>query len=284
MFLRRLLLCKDYGLLLDRMVKPGLRKGRYRMKKRIKILILLMTMLLITGCEKKDKTKELLVGAAASLKPVMEEITAAYQEENPGITVNYNFAGSGTLEQQIRQGADLDLFLSASKKQMNSLEEDHYLLENSKTELLLNQLVLVVPKDSKSDISGFKDIIKAAVIALGDPASVPAGQYAAEVLDFYDVTDEVTPKAVYGKDVTEVLTWVGSGNADTGIVYSTDAISSDKVKVLATAPEESHSPIVYLAAVLRRTEEEEIANQYLDFLRTKKSKEIFMEYGFQMSE
>lgn len=238
--------------------------------------------LMLTGCGKEEKAKEILVGAAASLKPVMEELQTVYGDENPDVTVTFNFAGSGTLEQQIREGAPIDLFISAAEKQMDSLSKDDLILEDTRVELLRNQLVLVVPKDSTLGISGFEDISKAPVIAVGDPESVPAGQYAKEVFDSIGITQEVEGKATYGKDVTEVLAWVSSGDADAGVVYATDAISDENVTIAAYAPEGSHSKIVYPAAVIKASGEAEGARSFLEFLGTQEAEDVFVEYGFEV--
>lgn len=254
------------------------------LRRTMQTFILLTIFLLATGCSEKNESKEILVGAAASLKPVMEEITSAFTKKYPEITVNYNFAGSGALEQQIREGANMDVFVSAAKKQMDSLESDNLLLKETRVDLLKNQLVLIVPNDTVYKINSFEDIKEVPVIALGDPNSVPVGQYAEETLEFYGIADLVHTKAVYGKDVSEVLSWVSTGNADAGVVYKTDALSNKTVAIAATAPLESHSEIVYPAAVISTTKKEAAAKKYLDFLQSKEAKDIFKKYGFGIVE
>ena len=264
-------------------INPGLirRKGRIQMRRFFKTILVLVLCLFLTGCNKENKQKEILVGAAASLKPVMEELQVIYQDSYPEVSVNFSFGGSGTLEQQIREGAPIDVFISAAEKQMKALAKDGLIQEDSKVDLLINKLVLIVPENSELEIEEFEDIIEASSIALGDPASVPVGQYAEEVFDYLKITEEVHTKAIYGKDVTEVLTWVSSGNVDAGVVYVTDAISNDKVRIAAYAPENSHSKIIYPAAVLKASKEKTAAQSFLDFLMTKEAKDCFSEYGFE---
>lgn len=255
------------------MMKRSFRKG-------LLCIVLLMIGLLMTGCNHKEiKQKELLVGAAASLKTVMEKLKVNYEEEKD-VSLVFTYASSGTLEQQIRQGAPMDLFLSASGKQIKSLSEDQYLIEGTVTNLVENRITLIVPANSDLDLIGFEDITKASKIAIGDPESVPAGNYACEVFDYYGILEEVKKSAVYGKDVTEVLTWVSSGNADAGVVYATDAATTNQVTVAATAPEESHSRVVYPAAVVRETKQEAVAKEFLEYLTSEEAQKVFMEGGF----
>ena len=229
---------------------------------------------------KETKPVEILVAAAASLQNSMEEIGKIYQKENPGITVTYTFGSSGTLQEQIEQGAPVDVFMSAALKQMEALEKEGLILDGTKKELLENKVVLIVPKDSKLGITSFKDILKAPTIALGDAESVPVGQYAEEVFTSLNNLEDVKKQATYGKDVTEVLSWVGTGNADAGVVYATDAKSSDAITVVAEAPEGSTSKVIYPVAVVKDTKAEEAAKAFVEYLTTEEAQGVFEKYGF----
>ncbi len=242
-------------------------------------VILICTIL--PACRKKEqKNQEIMIGAAASLKPVMEKLQTRYQEEHKNVSLVFHFAGSGTLEQQIRQGAPIDIVISASDQQLQSLSEDKLILETSEVQLVKNQVVLITPADSRLKITGFEEALKASTIAIGDPASVPAGKYACEVFEYYHILEEAKEKSTYAKDVTEVLAWVGSGNAEAGVVYATDAARSNSITVAAVAPEESHSEVIYPAALIAGTKKEAIAGDFLAYLQTEEAKEIFYEYGF----
>ncbi len=234
----------------------------------------------LTGCTRGQEQLELMVGAAASLEPVLKELKAVYSEQNPDVKLCFTFAGSGTLEQQIREGAPIDVFLSASQKQMASLEEDGLIMNDSRVDLLQNELALIVPKIDQTIITSFEDVQKATVIALGDPASVPVGQYAMEVFEKLGNLEKIKEKTTYGKDVSEVLAWVSAGNAEVGVVYVTDAMKEDTVEIVETAPEGSHSPITYPAAIIAETELETQAKDFLRFLSSTEAEVIFEEYGF----
>lgn len=216
------------------------------------------------------------------MKDSLDEVQRDFTGANPSIMVACNYGASGTLQQQIEQGAPVDVYLSASPKQMDALEKKGLLLLGTRKNLLRNEVVLIVPKDSRSRVSSFQDLARPDVkqIALGEPTTVPAGEYAKEVLTYLGIYDAVKPKAVLAKDVRQVLTYVETGNVDAGIVYSTDAASSSKVKGVATAPEKSHAPAIYPVAVIKNSREPAAARAFEDFLFGAQARAIFQKYGF----
>jgi len=224
---------------------------------------------------------EVTVSAAISLKDALDEISHLYSTQHPGAELHFNLGGSGTLQRQIEQGAPVDIFISASPKEMDSLQSQGLLLPNTRKNLARNSVVLIVPAGSTS-ISSFQDLTKAAVktVAVGEPQTVPAGKYAHEVLTHFGIYDQLKQKLVLAKDVRQVLTYVETGNADAGIVYATDAKISKKVIVVATAPEDSHSPVVYPAAVIKNSKNAAAAKTFLDFLASEKARTVFQKYGF----
>jgi molybdate transport system substrate-binding protein len=238
-----------------------------------------------TAKGKNTNTINLTVSAAASLKDSMDEIEKIYTKENPNVKITYDFGASGTLQQQIEQGAPVDVFISAATKQMNELKNKGLLVNNTDKNLLENSLVLIVPKDS-STVKDFSDLAtdKVKKVALGEPKTVPAGQYANEVLTYFKILDKVQPKTVLGNDVREVLTWVETGNADAGIVYATDAKISNKVKVVATASENSHKPVLYPVAAIKDSKNIEAVKEFIQFLSGDKAKAIFEKYGFKTTK
>lgn len=227
---------------------------------------------------------EILVAAAASLQNSMEELGKLYQSENPNVTVTFTFASSGALQEQIEQGAPVDIFMSAAVKQMTALEDEGLILDGTRKDLLENKVVLIVPKDSKLGITGFEDILKAPTIALGDPESVPVGQYSEEIFTSLNMLNDVKKQANYGKDVTEVLTWVSTGNAEAGVVYATDAMSSKDVTVVAEAPEGSTSKVLYPVAVVKDTKVADAAKAFVDYLASDEALGIFEKYGFSANK
>ncbi|WHH61726.1 molybdate ABC transporter substrate-binding protein [Petroclostridium sp. X23] len=271
-----------------------------RLLKRSIVLVLMLSFILMAaGCQQssapqsqqdtapasvqQEKNIELIVSAAASMKDAMEEIKELYAQEKTNVTITYNFGSSGSLQQQIEQGAPADVFLSAAAKQMDALKEKGLIIEDTYKELLENKVVLIAPKDS-SKVSGFEGLDAEDVqkVALGEPESVPAGKYAKEVLTNLKLWDKVQTKATLGKDVRVVLTWVETGDVDAGIVYGTDAKISDKVKVVETAPEGSHSPVIYPAAVIKDSKNEAAAREFITFLTGDKAKDVFEKYGFSV--
>lgn len=223
---------------------------------------------------------QLLVSAAASLKESLEEIKPIYQKTKQNITITYNFGASGALQQQIENGAPVDLFISAAKKQMDALEKKELILAETRRNLLTNRLVLIVPNNSI--ITRFQQLTNPQVkrIAIGEPRSVPVGQYAQEVFNNLKILEQVRPKFVLANNVRHVLAAVESGNADAGVVYITDAKISKQVKVAEIAAENLHSPILYPIAVLKSSKNAEAAKEFVQFLSGKMAKAVFKKYGF----
>jgi molybdate transport system substrate-binding protein len=223
----------------------------------------------------------LTVSGAISLKDALDEIAKLYKAEQPGMAVSFNLGGSGTLQRQIEQGAPVDIFISASPKEMDSLESKGLLLPDTRRNLVRNSVVLIVPAGS-AGISSFQDLTKPAVkvIAIGEPQTVPAGKYAQEVLTHFGLYDQLKPKLVLAKDVRQVLTYVETGNADAGIVYATDAKTSSKISVVATAPADSHEPVIYPGAVIKNSANPAAAKDFLEFLAGAKARDVFQKYGF----
>ncbi len=155
-------------------------------------------------------------------------------------------------------------------------------MSNTRINLLKNSIVLVVPVASTLDIDSFEDLVEdnVTLIAIGDPAFVPAGTYAYQLFNLLGITDKLTDKLIVGSSVRDVLAYVETGNVDAGIVYSTDAIISEGVKIVATAPDEINSQIVYPAAIIKASENQSAAAEYLAFLASDAAMEIFESYGF----
>lgn len=249
---------------------------------------LIIIVMLLSGCSMKapneSKEVEIIVSAAASLKDVSNEIASIYRSVEPNIKVSFNFGSSGALQTQIEEGAPTDVFMSAAKKQMAALEEKGLIIECTKKELLINNVVLIIPKGSIKGIHSFEDLgtDKVATIALGESSIVPVGQYSEEVLSWFGVLSKVRQKANYGSDVRQILSWVESGDVDCGLVYVTDASTSEKVSVVCEAPKESHKPVIYPVAVLKSSKHIEEAKAFLEFLSTKDAVKVFEKYGFGM--
>ena len=250
----------------------------------ILIATALITMFLAIGISNwtvGQSTTNLLVSAAGSLQDVLNELKVLYQKEQKNVNISFNFAASGPLQQQIEQGASVDIFISAAKKQVDDLEKKNLLLPESRVIIAKNRLVLITPKNS-SGVNSFYSLQDEKVkrIAIGEPRSVPAGQYAKQVLEQLKIWSNIKSKLVYGNNVRQVLAAVESGNADAGLVYVTDAKISGQVKVVVVADEKFHSPIIYPLAIIRGSKNVDAAKNFSKFLVSNLSKTVFKKYGF----
>lgn len=231
----------------------------------------------------ENEAVTILMAAAASLEYSMkDELIPKFQEQYPWITVDGTYDSSGKLQTQIESGIDADLFFSAAEKQMNALTEASLIDGDSVKQLLENKIVLVVPADQKESYTKFEDVVNAETIAIGDPESVPAGQYAQEALTSLGLWEQVSAKASLGTNVTEVLNWVSEGSADAGVVYATDAAAKkDTLAVIAEAPEGSLAgKVIYPAGILTNSTKKEAAQLFLDFLGSDEASAVFEDYGF----
>jgi len=225
----------------------------------------------------------LTLSVAASVKDAILETEAAYQRDHAAIEFRNNFGSSGTLAREIEEGAPVDAFISAASKPMDDLETKGLIASGTRRNLLRNSLVLIAPLDSPlRDFQGLADP-SIRLIALGDPASVPAGQYGRQTLAALHLFDRLNKKVVMGGDVRQVLTYVETGNADAGIVYVTDAQSSSRMRIVAFAPDWSHDAIVYPAAVVKASQSGGATRDFIDYLGNPEAQAIFVKHGFTMA-
>ena len=252
------------------------------------------------GTSQATETKEnaeaaevtLNVFAAASMTETLTEIQEMYKEVAPNVTLVFNFDSSGTLKTQIQEGADCDVFISAAQKQMNQLDKDadpevnteglDYVLEGTRINLLENKVVLAVPDGNPKGIESFADLgtDKLSLLALGNE-DVPVGQYSEEILTNLGILDQLEQenKITYGSNVKEVTTQVSEAAADAGIIYATDAYSAG-LPVVAQADDTMRKQVIYPAAVLNISENQDAAEAFLDFLKTDDCMKVFEEVGF----
>ncbi len=223
----------------------------------------------------------LTVSAAVSLTESLQAIRALYGHRDPSVSISLNLGGSGFLEQQIEQGAPVDVFISASPQEMDALESKGLLVTGTRRGLLHNSLVLIAPAGA-STVSGFASLDSAGVkrVAIADPQGVPAGAYARQVLKYFKLYSRIQPKLIFGGDVRQTLAYVETGNADAGLVYSTDARISSRVRVVAVAPKASHAPIVYPVAIIKSCKDVPAAEQFVQFLAGPLAAQVFEREGF----
>lgn len=247
--------------------------------------------LLLAGCggngrvanESHGKEADsITVSAAVSLKDAFTEIGEIFREKT-GKAIHFNFGASGVLQQQIENGAPVDVFASAGEKQMDALAEKQLIEPGTRSDFALNSLVLIVPQHSNVPIASFADLALPAVkrLAVGNPKTVPAGQYSNEALAKMGLTDKVASKLILAENVRQVLEYVIRGEVDGGIVYSTDAKQADgKVNVVATADEDTHSPIAYPIAIVNEGSKKAAARQFIDLVLSAEGKRILADHGF----
>ncbi|MES2463240.1 MAG: molybdate ABC transporter substrate-binding protein [Armatimonadota bacterium] len=228
---------------------------------------------------------EVLVSAAASLTDVLEQIGRAFSRAEKGqARVRFNFAASGVLKQQILAGAPVDVFASASPKEMDELQAAKRIQAATRTDFARNRLVLIVPRASALPIRDWKDLSRPEVkrIAIANPGAVPAGRYGQETLIKRGQWARLQSKLVFGENVRQTLSYVAGRNVDAGIVFATDARSeTNLVRIVATAiPGKDHTPIVYPAAVVSGAPNGGAARRFLRFLQGRESQAILAHFGF----
>ena len=239
---------------------------------------------------------ELIVFAAASMTETMNQIAEMYKIVAPNVTLTYNFDSSGTLKTQIQEGAECDLFISAGQKQMNQLDitadpkvntdKLDFVLEGTRVNLLENRVTLCVPEGNPEDIKSFDDLADklkegSVLMAMGN-SDVPVGQYTQKILAFYGLDEEKLAKdgvITYGTNVKEVTTQVTEASVDCGVVYCTDAFSAGLTPV-DYATKEMCGQVIYPAAVLNVSKNQEAAKEFLAYLQTDEAMKVFEAVGF----
>lgn len=250
--------------------------------------------------EEAADSVELIVFAAASMTETLTEISELYKEVAPNVTLTFTFDSSGTLKDQIEQGAECDLFISAGQKQMNQLDINadpevntdglDFVEPDTRIDLLENKVVLVVPEDNPKNINSFDDMIAglkdgSILMAMGN-SDVPVGQYTQKILAYYELNEEELANVgsiTYGTNVKEVTTQVSEGTVDCGVIYCTDAFSAG-LTVVDNATKEMCGQVIYPAAVLNISTHKEEAKAFLDYLTAEDAMAVFENVGFAPAE
>ncbi len=251
--------------------------------------VLLAALLLFNACKTPTTSQnnpasrvELNVSAAVSLKNAFQEIGRLYEARN-NVKVNFNFGASGALQKQIEASAPVDVFASAGAKQMDELAARRLVETETRRDFARNSLVLVAPSDAARSINSFADLAGAQLqrLAVGNPKTVPAGQYTEQLLTNLKLLPALQPRLIFGEDVRQVLDYVARSEVDAGIVYATDVeVAKARVRVVERAREDLHDPILYPIAVIKESSHKEEARRFVELVLSPEGQSILSRYGF----
>jgi molybdate transport system substrate-binding protein len=248
----------------------------------VKTLALTLAVVLLTATV--VRAQEVTLSVAISLKDAIEELGRGFTATHPGVTLRYNFGASGDLQKQIEAGAPVDVFLAAAQRQMDELEKQNLIVVASRRAFARNVLTVVKPADSRVDITKAADLLESSVgkIAIGNPKSVPAGQYAEESLRALGLWDRLQPKLVFAENVRQVLDYVARGEVDAGFVYTTDtATRTQGVKEAFRPPDDGYRPVIYPGAVVAASKHPGLGRAFLELLESPQGRTVLGRFGFQ---
>jgi molybdate transport system substrate-binding protein len=240
--------------------------------------------LLLLAAVSSAQAQDVTLSVAISMKDVVEELGRGFMASRPGVTLRYNLGSSGELQKQIEGGAPIDLFISAAERQMDELGKKGLVVSQSRRIFARNVLTVIKPADSKIDITKSADLLDARVtrIVIGNPKTVPAGQYAEESLKALGIWDRLQPKLVFSENVRQALDYVARGEVDAGFVYTTDAATRRQhVKEAFRPAEDTYRPVVYPVAVVAGAKQAALAQAFLDLLVSGDGQATLARFGFQ---
>ena len=249
----------------------------------VAIRVVLVGLLLLAAAS-PALAQDVTLSVAISMKDAVEELGKGFMASRPGVTLRYNFGSSGELQKQIEGGAPVDLFISAAERQMDDLVKKNLVAGQSPRIFARNVLVVVKPADSKVDITKPADLVDAKVtkIVIGNPKTVPAGQYAEESLKALGIWDRLQPKLVFSENVRQALDYVARGEVEAGFVYTTDAATrAQQVKQAFRPAEDTYRPVVYPVAVVAGAKQAALAQAFLDLLVSRDGQATLARFGFQ---
>ncbi len=246
------------------------------------ILLLSLSVSLIGCGNKKTNDNALTISAATNLKGPLEKIKQSY-EENVGETeIVIKYGGSGNLRQEIQNGANVDIFVSANNMEMDKLSKNILIDESSRKNLLKNKLVLITNKDR--DINSVYELRDQSIgaIATTEQGTAAIGTYTNNALNYYGLLDSVISKFVFAKDLSIVIDWVASKQVDCGFTYYTDAINNSDVYIVEEFPEEATGEVTHPIAIIKSSNKKEDAVNFIEYLDSEESQQIFKDFGFTM--
>jgi molybdate transport system substrate-binding protein len=230
----------------------------------------------------QSSARTITVSAAASLQAAFREIGQQY-EARTNTRINFNFGASGALQKQIEAGAPVDVFASAGQAQMEALASQALLLPESRRDFARNTLVLITSANQAATLKDFADLTGATIkrLAVGNPKTVPAGQYAQQALTRLGLWQQLQPRLVLAEDVRQVFDYVARGEVEAGLVYASDVRADDsRVRIATRAPADPHDPILYPIAIVRASQQQAAAQAFIDAVASDEGQNILEKYGF----
>ncbi|MGH9943810.1 MAG: molybdate ABC transporter substrate-binding protein [Pyrinomonadaceae bacterium] len=245
---------------------------------------------LLAGCasrqnekESRPEESELRVSAAVSLKDAFDELGRLHDESRAGTKIVFNYGASGVLQKQIENAAPVDVFASAGTKQMDALAERGLIVADTRRDFARNQLVLVVPHDTAFRPTSFEQLTDERIkrLAIGNPKTVPAGQYAEQLFTNLKLWQQLQSRLVLAEDVRQVLDYVARGEVEAGVVYASDIVAAgDQISVAARAAGGGHDPILYPIAVIRDSRRQTAAREFVALLLSSEGQALLHRHGF----
>ncbi len=247
-----------------------------------RFILFIIIGIFLTSCNQQDPSSQqtsLRISAASSLTTVMKEIKKQYENKHPGQKITIQYGSSGTLAHQLIQGAPSDLYISASERWMDEVVREGLIQQEDVQPLLKNRLILASYQGNEIKISQLDDE-SLDQFAMGDPESVPAGAYAKQALEYAKVWETVKDKAVYGKNVRQVSSYIQSQNVEAGLVYQSDVQDLKGVNESQVIPEEYHEPITYPMGMINESQKSSLMQGFIKYLKGPEAKKVFQSYGF----
>jgi molybdate transport system substrate-binding protein len=247
------------------------------------MLHLTVAVLVLLAGATSSLAQEVIFSAAISMKDAVEELGRGFSAGRPNLSLRYNFGSSGELQKQIEAGAPVDLFISAAQRQMDELQQKNLIVVASRRNFARNVLTVIKASDSKLDLSKASDLLDPRVskIVIGNPKTVPVGQYSEESLKALGLWDRVQPKLVFAENVRQALDYVARGEVDAGFVYTTDAAIRRGQVVEAFRPaEDTYRPVIYPVAIVAGSKHQPVAQAFIDLLMGREGQAVLTRFGF----
>lgn len=228
--------------------------------------------------------QEMTFSVAISMKEAVETLGRQFMQSHNGVTLRYNFGSSGELQKQIEAGAPVDVFISAAERQMDELQQKGLIDVATRRVFARNVLTVIKPAGSTLDITKPADLASPKIqrIAIGNPKTVPVGQYTEESLKALGLWDQLQPKFVLAENVRQTLDYVARGEVEAGFVYTTDAAVRPGQVVEAFRPaEDTYRQVTYPAAVIKATKQPALARAFIDLLVSRDGQGVLSRLGFQ---